>query len=71
MTLLARGMFDGTAVLMYPVGMVALAESRADSIKQLLTAIVSGAPRLSVSVTVTGEEVSQVTPSSATPETPA
>jgi hypothetical protein len=68
---LLNGMFDGTAVLMYPVGMVALAETRADAMAQLLTAIVSGAPRLSVNVTVTGEEVSQVEPFSATPDTPA
>jgi hypothetical protein len=70
-TRLVSGMFDGTAVLMYPVGIVALAETRADWIKQLLTAIVSGAPRLSVSVTVTGEEGSQVALPSVTPVTAA
>jgi hypothetical protein len=51
--------------------MVALAETKALWIWQLLTEMVSGAPTLSVNVTVTGDAMLHGAPSSVTPVTPA
>ena len=53
---------DGTAVIMFPSGIVAVAEIVADWIRQLLTLMLSGAPTLSVSVMVTGDERSHGAP---------
>jgi len=52
-TLFVKGMAAGTAVFMYPLGMVAVAETSANSAVQLLRARVSDAPALSVKVTLT------------------
>jgi hypothetical protein len=68
-TLFVNGMADGTAVFIAPLGMVAVAETSASSAVQLLRAMVSAAPALSVSVTVTGVKVVQGMPPTLTPAT--
>ena len=65
------GIAAGTAVIMFPFGMVTLAEIvakgvPASAMTQLLMLMVSGAPTLSVKVTVAADEDEQVKPAKPT-----
>jgi hypothetical protein len=55
---------------MFPSGIVMVAEIVATPMRQLLMPMISGAPTLSVSVIVTGEEEAQLTSSRVIPLTP-